>query len=884
MKINRGKNLGFNSNKSIPDFKDPAGYKLIELLGRGASGTVFRARQLNTEQLVALKILHTDETLDERQRKRKADRFEREIKLCAQLHHPHIVKIVDKGWMDDNRLFAVFEYIPGVTLKDLLIRNGPLPAVKAGELMGQVLDALACAHGNGIVHRDLKPNNIMVTSTAIREHAMVLDFGISTFLPEARLADYQSLTLTGETLGTPSYSAPEQLRGEPPTPMSDLYAWGLVFIECLTGEPVMRGATLAEIFHKQLSLNDVPLPAVIMDHPLSGLLRRVLQKNQKERTGQAASLCLDLQKINLSTIVGDLNKTTGPDSVTDVDHIDATSNISSWPNPECERRQITVLCCSLGLSAIDKTDPELEPFEALQRDLLSLCADIGVRYGGYRAGALGDRLMICFGYPLIRDNDARRAARAALEIAAQMGRRNLILTSRQGIKLELRIGMHTGMVMTRPDSPPAGFTPNIALRLENLARPGTILVSASTRQLLERYIHFEPLKSYPIGSNSQPIETFLLARERQTEAFSFLLTGNARSPMMGRDKELSDLCDILQDNAERKEGKSALIIGEAGIGKSRLVHEIQRRLLDWGVMSRVCRCLPEYRNNALYPVLEMLKAHLGLGETSPPEEAIKGLKSALRNCNCRLDRSIPILCSWLYLPIGTKTAPIQYSLDRQNEILFTVLEQLILNMGNGEPFLLIFEDLHWADATSVELIERIIVAASGIAVFPILTARPEFSVSRQAEKQQLLKLSRLAPKDAKIMIQRITNDKPVQPSTLHLIAERTDSIPLFIEEFSRMLLDMNYLVEQNGVYNLEQRFNSATVPITLQGLLEERLEKLGPAKETAQIAAVIARGKIGKTELGKRNRPDRGGNRSRFRLFAAGGRIPAGRSLCPSRS
>ena len=187
--------------------ESPWGYELGEQLGRGGFGTVFIGRQQSTGQIVAVKMLRLGDT-DEQERNRKIGRFERETRLCADLHHPSIVRILDKGRTKDHHLFAVFEYVPGENLRDLLLREGALPAAKAGELMGQVLDGLACAHERGIVHRDLKPSNIMVSSASARWHAKILDFGIGTLVPDARKPDYRSLTISRETLGTPSYSAP----------------------------------------------------------------------------------------------------------------------------------------------------------------------------------------------------------------------------------------------------------------------------------------------------------------------------------------------------------------------------------------------------------------------------------------------------------------------------------------------------------------------------------------------------------------------------------------------------------------------------------------------------------------------------------------------------
>lgn len=184
----------------IPD------YELLETLGSGGYGTVYRARHRRTGASVAIKVVRLQEG------GRQVERFHRETMLCASLHHPHIVQLLDKGEQGDC-VYGVFEYVPGETLKSLIRRQGVLTAAEAGRLMAEVLDALDCAHAAGIVHRDLKPDNVMVTSTGAVRHAMVLDFGIGTVIPQFAGPQVSQLTMGDECLGTPAYSAPEQLRG-----------------------------------------------------------------------------------------------------------------------------------------------------------------------------------------------------------------------------------------------------------------------------------------------------------------------------------------------------------------------------------------------------------------------------------------------------------------------------------------------------------------------------------------------------------------------------------------------------------------------------------------------------------------------------------------------
>ncbi|SMG01785.1 Adenylate cyclase / Guanylate cyclase [Burkholderia singularis] len=221
-------------------------YRLGAVLGEGGAGCVYEAIRLDTARRVAIKLLRDDAPRTGRER----TRFLRELELCARLSHPNVVALLDSGETADGRLFAVFEHVAGRTLRALLSADGALQAETTGVLMAQVLDGLAHAHGNGVVHRDLKPQNVMVTTIDGEPCAKILDFGIGALLPDARAADELTLTAATEVLGSPQYCAPEQLRGEPPTAKSDFYAWGLMVIECLTGHPVMQGASVADVLYQ----------------------------------------------------------------------------------------------------------------------------------------------------------------------------------------------------------------------------------------------------------------------------------------------------------------------------------------------------------------------------------------------------------------------------------------------------------------------------------------------------------------------------------------------------------------------------------------------------------------------------------------------------------
>jgi len=289
-------------------------YTLVRRIGAGSFGSVHEAVQRSTGQSVAVKVLRPLAERGGAQLALDAERFRRETRLCAELHHPNIVRLIDSGAAGDL-LWAAFELVPGSNLADVLEREGGLEPAEALHLMTQVLDALSSSHRLGIVHRDLKPANIMVTSTGARRNAMVLDFGLGVFAEEAMRDAGGRLTEEGEYLGTPLYSAPEQLRGKPPTVLSDVYAWGLIFIECLVGAPAIAGRTAAEVVHAQLSPQEVPIPRALARHPLGRLLRAATLKRPPERRASARDLLPALESIAASSLPARAELALGPSSL-----------------------------------------------------------------------------------------------------------------------------------------------------------------------------------------------------------------------------------------------------------------------------------------------------------------------------------------------------------------------------------------------------------------------------------------------------------------------------------------------------------------------------------------------------------------------------------------
>lgn len=818
-----------------------ANYTIVEQIGEGGFGIIYKATQVNTGQAVALKVLKAapeDTQPNPQPTQHRKARFAREVQLCAQLRHPHIVQLLDQGTTQEQTPFAVFEYVEGINLKQYILQHGSLSAQVTELLMGQVLDALVCAHAQGIVHRDLKPQNIMVTQTGASLHAKVLDFGVGTFLPSHQTPTYQSLTLTKEMVGTPSYTAPEQLRGEPPTVQSDLYAWGLILLECLTGTPSVKGDSLAEIFAQQINPSPVSLPPAILAHPLAGLLRQVLEKNPRKRAHNATQLYEQFTDLNFQTLVGNFPKIVpqADEEIPTTIEGGTVDNQLDLSSGQGSQRQIIVLGMKLHLrpSADHPIEPALQ--QSIWEDQYQQCRDILMRYGGHPTGALGHLSRFYFGYPQANDTAARQAGRAALEVMHMVQKRNPGLQSIHGLSLEASLSLHAGTVLIRQHHTPEGSVPNAALDLLQHTPTNAVWLNQSARQILDPYLEFEQVESSAWGEQ----QVYALVGERQSEALSFLRPWSANRMMVGRQNEENNLQTQWQA-VQRGEGKSTLISGQAGIGKSKLMYTQKQLRRSEGVLVRECRCLPEHQNNALYPFFDMLRKHWGLQEGATTEN-LSRLEEVLNEAQCATEVALPVLCSWLSIPLSEAYEVSQASPEKQKEILLEALEKLIVHLAQGQAFLLIVEDLHWIDPTSREFLERLLEHQTNQAYLLLMTTRPEFAPNWAYAQLQQLELNPLDETAVQMIAEGVLEGRQVSPNVADYIIQRADGIPLFAEELTRMLKEQAYLQLREDIYYLNDQADLQTVPITLNGLLSTRLDKLGNAvKKTAQVAATIGR-------------------------------------------
>jgi len=878
-------------------------YRILEKLSDGGFGVVYKAEQLATGQTVAIKGIRRFGPTPEDDEKRLA-RFQREVRLCAQLHHPNIVRLIDSGWIDES-MYAVFEYVPGQNLAELLAEEGRLSPVECGRLMGQVLDALSCAHDAGIIHRDLKPANIMVTPTGARRNATVLDFGIGGVLREAQGLDEKTLTRTFERMGTPAYSSPEQLRGRVLTPQTDIYSWGLVFLECLTGTRAIDGETIAEVMHRQLDETPVPIPRALKGHPLDELLRVATAKNPAHRRFSARELLSRLDACPLAALElpdqdvlaahtpegysilgaahgGAAHQAAHPSASQSSDPAirisgsrPSTASTGEGPVADRERRQLTVVSCAVNVLAGGATTLDLEEQEEQLAEEVRLCRALAAPLGGHVMPAAENRVQIYFGYPAASGDDARRAVRAALILAREFEARSAETQRARGIRSSVHIGVHTGLALVREDAQfPgqvtfSGSAVRLASNIDAHAPANGVVISQATLDLVRAHFTAAPGARVSVTGHAEPLEVFQVAEGAWDEPLQTGDNSDMAAPLIGRDQDL----DLLRRHwrlASEGRGQSVLIVGDPGIGKSRLVRELasvlrnpeasrSRRPDTQGGAGATgspiwlqSRCMPENRNNALHPVIELLQRYLGFRPGSDDGERRRKLEQFLGGFDVDRATAMPLLASLLGVPLGDEYGPLALAPQRQRELTLRTLLALLSDMALASPVVLVVEDVHWADASSLELLSLLLEEASTVSMLIVLTSRPEDAGT--LAPTATLKLDRLDSDAAATLIQRCAGgqrsaggapgagDRPLPAEVVDEILRRTDGVPLFVEEMVRAVLGSGLLVQQDGGYRLKAPLSALEIPASLRELLLARLDRLSrEAKAALQIGAVLGR-------------------------------------------
>ena len=507
---------------------------------------------------------------------------------------------------------------------------------------------------------------------------------------------------------------------------------------------------------------------------------------------------------------------------------------------EAERRQVTVMFSDLvGSTALSAyMDPEdlREIISAYQQ-----CAVEAVRrFDGFVARYMGDGVLVYFGYPQAHEDDAERAIRAGLELITA------VTALKTRAFLQTRVGMATGLVVVgeligsgaSQERGVVGETPNLAARLLGIAEPNTVVICNSTRRLLGNLFELEDLGPRVIKGFDRPTRAWAVLQASSVASRFEALHPMGLTALVGRKEEL-ELLQRCWFKATGNEGQVVLLSGEAGIGKSRLTTAFLEFLADEGHVRLRYFCSPQHTDSALYPIVGQMERAAGLTRVDPPQTKLDKLDSVLKQTSTSA-QDAALFAEMLSLPNDGRYPTLELTPQQRRQ---RTLEALVLQgeaLARSCPVLMVFEDAHWADPTSLELFGRVVDWVRTRSVLLIVTFRPDFEPGWAGKHVTPLSLTRLAPREVGVIIDHIVGNNPLPANIRQDIIERTDGIPLFVEEMTKAVLEAESEGEGQRAAALVPSRASA-VPATLHASLMARLDRLGPAKELAQVGAAIGR-------------------------------------------
>lgn len=815
-------------------------YRLETPLGAGGMGTVWRAWDERLRRQVAVKRILSGSVPHAR------ERLLREARAAARLNHPAIVQVYDLVERGDDE-WIVLELVHGRTLRGLLDEEGPLALAHAVQLGREIAEGLSEAHLQGILHRDLKTSNVMVTPAG---RAKILDFGLAKQIaepdPEDAAGAELSLSAPGTILGTVHAMSPEQAQGLRLDTRSDLFSLGSLLYEALTGEPPFRGACARETLTRILTFEPPPIARVRPEVPgaLSDLIRRLLEKEPADRPGSAREVADSLSAVLAALPAGAspsggltppqtvaLSGSSGEATIVDSPRPAPPSGGGS-SRPSGELRRLTVVCC--GLVGVDDRSGETRPLdiETLSEAMAAvrgLAEEIAGQLDGCLEAALGNLLWLCFGYPRAHEDDAQRAVRAARLLSERIEQLERRPQTGGGQRLAVRVAVHTGPAVVKPGADPAerlqlGSTLDLAIGLQSALPGRTLAVSAASRRLLARSFTTQALAPVRLPGFDEPVPVYrvLAAIDPREEE-----DGKGATALVSREWELGLLLDR-SCLARSGTGQAVMISGEAGIGKSRLVRALREELAGEAAWLTGYGS-PYTHSSPFVPIIELLE-HNVFAAGASPEQKLTQLEDLLCQYGLPLAENVPILASLLSLPTEGRYPPLALSTDMQRRRTLEALVELLGQMAERRPQIMIVEDLHWIDPSTLELLDLLLEKITSLPLMLVATFRPDFQAQwKYRAHVTQISLSRLTDGEAEALIERVAQGTALPVEVRRQIIARTDGVPLFIEELTKAVLESG----RNG--------EELDIPSTLDGSLMARLDRLGEAKEVAQLAAVIGR-------------------------------------------
>ncbi len=809
-------------------------YKILEKLGEGGMGVVYKAEDLELKRSVALKFLPANISSSSEE----TARLKHEAQAAAMLNHPNICTVYAIEEEKDGR-FISMEYMDGITLRKK-VADGPLAINDGISYAIQIGEALAEAHKNGMIHRDIKTENIMINAM---NQVKVMDFGLAVIRNSAAESSFKG------TFGTLAYLSPEQTLNRPPGFTSDIWSFGIVCYEMFTGRLPFFDEYEATIIYSILNEEPVPPTNIRPDIPLEleSIILKCIQKEEENRYQSAGQIVTDLIKLKKEIEVKSIRE-------------DFRQEHKKKEKKAAEQKQATIVQMQIQnyveLTGQVGRENMVEMLEKYYQ-VINLSAQ---RYRGTVNKTNISEAVIYFGLPEAIENSAYNALRAALEIKEGF----ISIREEYGISESycLNIAVSSGTVIAgsissgeKLEYTVIGDAVEIALALSESISGGKILVSSITYKILKDVFDFKQLKSISLKGRRDPVGVYELLTGVINLKSDHLQTERLiKSEMVGRTDELNRLENLIL-KAVNGQGSIVSIIADAGMGKSRIINELKKKDIVKQVILLEGKAESIEKNVSYHPVTGILKQWAQIHENDNEGQAFIKLENSIRRLfNEETDEILPFIAALMGLQLkGKYEKRIEdISSEALSKLILKSMRELILKGSEVNPVVFIIEDLHWADQSSIELLQSLFRLAENNRIIFICTLRPNYHETgdkmisaikeRYVNFYTEIRLEPLGADNCLLLLENLLKMKSLPEKIKGSVLKNTEGNPFFIEEVIRSLIDDNIIEINNGQFIVSKDVEDIVVPVSIRDVLLARIDKLDESvKYTLKVASVIGR-------------------------------------------